>query len=179
MSDDQRQDRARIRDAIESINADRDREHMAPTIAAFHALLEQYPGDPAVLSEVGGAYDTAGQEAQAAEYYEQALAAGLEGTELRRCLLQYGSTLRNLGRPEDAIEVFEHALDEFPRSRSIGTFMALALHSAGRSDAAVATLVDVILDTGPRTDVDYYGVALTGYAAELRARDRSSTSSSA
>jgi hypothetical protein len=57
-------------------------------------VLAEHPDDPDVLYEVGGAYDTGGQEAIAAGYYERALAAGLSGEALQRCLLQYGSTLR-------------------------------------------------------------------------------------
>ena len=56
----------------------RDREHMQPTIDAFLALLAEHPGQPEVLYEVGGSYDTAGDEETAAGYYEAALAAGLD-----------------------------------------------------------------------------------------------------
>ena len=35
--------------------------------------------------------------------YEQAFSAGLDGDDLRRGLIQYGSTLRNLGRFDEAL----------------------------------------------------------------------------
>lgn len=97
----------------------RDRANMQPTIDAFLEVLRDHPAEPEVLYEVGGAYDTAGQEDVAATYYERALARGLEGETLRRCYLQYGSTLRNLGRIDESLAVFSRARCEFPASLSL------------------------------------------------------------
>ncbi|GAA2752572.1 tetratricopeptide repeat protein [Amnibacterium kyonggiense] len=65
---------------------------------AFEALQSEHPDEPRLVHEVAGAYDTAGDQERAAPLYERALAAGLAGDVLRRCLEQRGSTLRNLGR---------------------------------------------------------------------------------
>jgi Tetratrico peptide repeat len=92
------EERTALLERLREIFERRDRANMRPTIDEFRAVLEQHPDDPDVLYEVGGAYDTDGQEAIAAGYYERALAAGLSGEALQRCLLQYGSTLRNLDR---------------------------------------------------------------------------------
>ena len=48
-------------------------------------LREEHPHNPRVLYEVGGAYDTAGEEAIALEFYEQAMSEGLVGDLRRRC----------------------------------------------------------------------------------------------
>src|SRR4051794_32708936 len=87
----------------------RDRDAMAPTIEALLAVLAEHPDDAHVLYEVGGAYDTAGEEETAAGYYERALDAGIDGDALRRCLLQYGSTLRNLGRFDESLAALDRA----------------------------------------------------------------------
>ena len=92
----------------------RDRAHMQPTIDAFLALLAEHPGQPEVLYEVGGSYDTAGEEQTALRYYEAALAAGLSGETLRKCLMQYGSTLRLLGRYDESLAALDRALDGWP-----------------------------------------------------------------
>ena len=63
----------------------RDRNNMPPTIDALLPILAEHPADARVLYEVGGAYDTAGQEQTARSFYEQALQAGLSGDLLRRC----------------------------------------------------------------------------------------------
>jgi hypothetical protein len=64
----------------------RDRANMQPTIDFFDQLLTEHPDNPYVLYEVGGSYDTDGQEEKAIGYYERAL-PGLSGETRRKCLL--------------------------------------------------------------------------------------------
>jgi tetratricopeptide (TPR) repeat protein len=157
---------------LATIFSARDRAHMAPTIAAFLEVLAEHPDDARVLYEVGGSYDTAGEEETAAGYYERALAAGLDGETLRKCLLQYGSTLRNLGRFDESLAVLDRALATFPESESVRVWHALSLHAAGRSDAAVAALMDLAADRIRTPDLLRYEPALRGNAEYLRGVDR-------
>lgn len=156
---------------IADIFGARDREHMQPTIDAFLGLLAEYPGQPEVLYEVGGSYDTAGEEEVAAGYYETALAAGLAGDTLRKCLLQYGSTLRILGRYDESVAALDRALDRWPDSPSVRAFHALALHAAGRSDGAVGELLALVAEHVRTPDVLRYEAALRGNAGYLIGRD--------
>ncbi|GAA1245356.1 tetratricopeptide repeat protein [Oryzihumus leptocrescens] len=157
---------------IERGFAARDRDDMGPTIAYFEELLTRHPGHAHVLYEVGGSYDTAGREDEAVTYYEQALDAGLSGDTLRKCLLQYGSTLRNLERYDESVAVFTRAaVEQFPGFASLRLFRALNLHAAGRSDAAVGELLEVAADHIDTADVKRYEAALRGNAEYLRDRD--------
>jgi tetratricopeptide (TPR) repeat protein len=149
----------------------RDREAMQPTIDAFLEVLAEHPDDPHVLYEVGGSYDTAGDEETAAGYYERALAAGLQGEWLRKCLLQYGSTLRNLGRLDDSLAVLDRALEAFPDSESVRVWRALSLHAAGRSDAAVAELMELAADRIRTPELLRYEAGLRGNAEYLHSLD--------
>ncbi|MFF2051015.1 tetratricopeptide repeat protein [Leifsonia sp. NPDC058194] len=149
----------------------RDRADMAPTIAALLEVLAEHPDDARVLYEVGGAYDTAGEEETAAGYYERALDRGLDGETLRKCLLQYGSTLRNLDRFDDSLAVLDRARAAFPESESVQTWHALSLHAAGRSDAAVAELMELVADRLRTPDLLRYEPALRGNAEYLRSLD--------
>lgn len=158
-------------DRLAALFAARDRDRMAPTIDAFLAVLAEHPDDPHVLYEVGGSYDTAGEEETAAGYYERALDAGLEGDTLRRCLLQYGSTLRNLGRFDESLAVLGRARAAFPGSESVQVWHALSLHAAGRSDAAVAELMELVADRVRTPDLLRYEAALRGNAEYLRSLD--------
>lgn len=144
---------------------------MGPTIEYFTALLTKHPDHPEALYEVGGAYDTAGEEALARGFYERALAGGLQGDVRRRCLLQYGSTLRNLGLFTESIEVLEGARAEFPDSDSLRVFLALSLHAASRGDAAVAELLLLAADRIHTPEMERYVPALRGNADHLRGLD--------
>nr|WP_238353254.1 tetratricopeptide repeat protein [Kribbella solani] len=151
---------------IEAGFARRDRANMGPTIAFFEQLLAEHPDNPYVLYEVGGSYDTAGQEETAVGYYERAL-PGLSGETRRKCLLQYGSTLRNLGRYDESLAIFKSACAEFPESDSLRVFKALTLHAAGMKDKALATLLLVIADKVDTADLKRYEAAIRGNAEYL------------
>ncbi|WP_375389699.1 tetratricopeptide repeat protein [uncultured Amnibacterium sp.] len=159
--------------AVAAVYAARDRDDMAPTIAAFAALSAAHPDEAVLVHEHAGAYDTAGEEALAAPLYEQALEMGLEGEARRRCLVQYGSTLRNLERFDDSLAVLDGAAAEFPDSVSVAVFRALTLQKAGRSDAAVGALVGVLADALPG-DLSEYPAAVRGNGEFLVERDRRS-----
>ena len=161
-----------LADTIAEIFGRRDREHMQPTIDAFLALLAEHPNQPEVLYEVGGSYDTDGQEQTALGYYEAAMAAGLSGDTLRKCLLQYGSTLRLLGRHEESVAALDRALAGWPESPSVRAFHALGLHAAGRSDGAVGELLALVAEEIRTPDVLRYEAALRGNAGYLIGRDQ-------
>lgn len=162
---------ADIETAIAEGYARRDRANMQPTIDYFQRLLSEHPDHPTVLYEVGGAYDTAGQEERAVEYYEQALAVGLHDDVLRRCLIQYGSTLRNLDRFDASLRVLRRAREEFPDSDAVRVFLALSLHAARRFDEALAELLELTADRGGAGDITRYTAAIVGNAEYLRERN--------
>ncbi len=153
---------------LDAIHAARDRADMQPTIDLLLLILAEHPDDARVLYEVGGAYDTAGDERIACGYYERALARGLKGDLLRRCSLQYGSTLRNLGDYERSAEVFADARRTFPDSPSLAVFEAVTLHARGRANETVAALLDVIADHVDSPDLDRYRAAIRGNADFVR-----------
>jgi len=155
---------------LDAIVAARNRDDMAPTIAALLPLLVEHPENARVLYEVGGAYDTAGDEQTAVGFYERAIDAGLDGDLARRCAVQYGSTLRNLGRFAESRAVFARARTEHPESPSLAAFEALTLHAEGDVDAAVAALLDLVADHVASDDLERYKPPLRGSARYLRER---------
>ncbi|MEU3464483.1 tetratricopeptide repeat protein [Streptomyces sp. NPDC006733] len=156
-----------LAEAIQRGYDQRDRANMAPTIAYFQALLAEQPDHPVLVYEVGGAYDSAGLEETARGYYERALALGLDGDTLRRCLCQYASTLRWLGELETSLVVLDRARKEFPNSDSVRVFRALTLNEAQRSDEAVAELLTVVTGHAKATDLGRWAVGLRGLAQWL------------
>jgi hypothetical protein len=125
-----------------------------------------------VLYEVGGAYDTAGDELAAASFYERAMHEGLAGDLRRRCFLQFGSTLRNLGRVEESLALFAGARAEFPGSEALGAFEALTLNAAGLPNTAVGSLLLLLADHVDREDINRCKPALRGNAEYLASLDQ-------
>jgi len=135
---------------------------MAPTIDYFEQLLAEHPGHPVLTFEVAGAYDTAGHGARAKVMYERALELGIDGDPLRRCLCQYGSTLRWLGELDASLAILQRARARFPESESVRVFYALTLNDLDRADEAVGLLVGVLAEHGEVTDLGRYADGLTG-----------------
>lgn len=130
-------------------------------------LLERYPDNPLVLYEAGGSFDVLGEEPQAIPYYRQAIAAGLTGSDLQECLVCLGSSLRVVGDFEEAVEVLEKAVEQFPDNNSGRVFLALAYYSDGQEDKAVSTLLDVLLKTTKDEDILSFAGALEYYKDNL------------
>jgi tetratricopeptide (TPR) repeat protein len=153
---------------LDRIFAGRNRNDIQPTIDALLPLYASHPESARVLYEVGGAYDTAGEEGIARGFYEKALAAGLEGDLLRRCYVQYGSTLRNLGEYDKSCELFREARATFPESPALGVFEAITLHAAGQRNEAIASLLDLVVNFVRAPDIERYTPAILGNAAYIR-----------
>ena len=164
---------------LDRIFAARDRDNMGPTIAVLLHVYEMHPRDPRVLYEVGGAYDTAGEETTALGFYERAMTEGIDGDVGRRCYLQYGSTLRNLGRLDESVTVFAQARSEFPDSVALGAFESLSLHAVGRFNTALGSLLALLADHVHSEEIDRYKPAMRGNAEYLTSLDSSATSESA
>lgn len=153
--------------AIEEARTLRRDDDLETSQAHLLALLAEFPDHPLVLFEVGGAYDVLGEEEEAIPYYRQAIAAGLDGTDLQECLVCLGSTLRNTGETEEAVAMLEQAVDEFPERNSGRVFLALAHYSNGDPALAVSTLLSVLLDTTSDEDILNYADALEYYKENL------------
>jgi tetratricopeptide (TPR) repeat protein len=130
-------------------------------------LLEQYPGDPLVLYEVGGSFDVMGNEPEAIPYYQQAVEAGLEGSDLQECLVCLGSSYRVTGEFEKAVDILEQTVEQFPDRNSGRVFLALAYYSDGQEDEAVRLLLDILLKTTNDEDILAYADPLDYYKDNL------------
>lgn len=132
-------------------------------IAYFSDLAQRNPGSGRVYFEYAGAYDYAGYEKNAISLYQTALRLGLEESYRKRALVQLGSSLRNLGKHDEAIDLLRDACKEFPDYAPLKIFYALALFSMGDKTAAFTTLLKATV----LEDVDGYQRALRYYADEI------------
>lgn len=135
-------------------------------VAAVEALTAERPaGDPAACYELASAYDYAGREAAAEPLYRQALEAGLTGERRSSALIQIASTLRNLGRPAEAVDLLMAEVTAGPDDGlhdARAAFLALALGDLGQHDKALHLALTALAPHLPR-----YQRAVQHYADEL------------
>lgn len=132
-------------------------------VAAMHELAQTCPAeDGRAAFELAGMYDSMGFEAEAGTEYERALALGLDDARHARLAVQYGSTLRNLGRFDEAIAVLRAAPTHTSTGDAPRLVLALALHSAGRKDEALRVALEAQIASLPR-----YQRSMRNYAAAL------------
>jgi tetratricopeptide (TPR) repeat protein len=117
--------------------------------------------------ELACACDRDGLEADAIPRYEEALRLGLAEEHLPAALLGLGSSLRNVGRAEEAVAVLTEACERFPQDAALVLFRALALTSAGRCEQALGETVRLAAARIDAAEVRRYRRALDEYADEL------------
>lgn len=122
-----------------------------------------------VDDEIAAAYahDRAGREREAIRHYERAWQLGVPADQRRKFLVGYGSTLRNVGRSEEAVALLAEAAAADPDYPAYTAFLALALMSAGHPGAALATMLGCALDAARPGVWDGYDRALGEYQKQL------------
>jgi tetratricopeptide (TPR) repeat protein len=135
-------------------------------VEAMHRLTSELPaGNPIALFELGAAYDSTGAPQQAVDLYNAALNAGLSGIRRRRVCIQMASSLRNLGKPQQAADLLFEELqqpsDEL--DQAVSAFLALALADLGREREALSISLSALSKYLPR-----YNRSLARYAQEVR-----------
>lgn len=145
----------------------RQADELEESQALLLELLKNHPRDPLVLYEVGGSYDILGEEPQAIPYYQQAIRAGLDGDDLQECMVCLGSSLRYVGKYEEAVAILEKAQTSFENNHSTDVFLALAYYSDGQDDKAVALLLDLLLKTTTDESIMGFANALEYYKDNL------------
>lgn len=135
----------------------------AERLSAARALAADYPGDARVTYELAGAYDAAGQEDSAIALYDDALAGGLREPYRRRAAVQRASSLRVVGRTDEAVDALTELAAKWPENIAIGAFEALARHDSGDDAGALQEVLRRWVTQSTDVDVDYYRRALLAY----------------
>jgi tetratricopeptide (TPR) repeat protein len=117
--------------------------------------------------EVGGEHDSAGREEEAIAHYERALELGLDEELMPGLLLQYGSTLRNVGRLDDALAVLSEGVARYPDHAALRIFRAFALASAGRDREALVDVLNLARTRIDAPEIRRYARSLENYTRDL------------
>jgi tetratricopeptide (TPR) repeat protein len=158
-------------DAEALIESD-DAEEVQEGLDRLRRHAEAHSGDAEAWFQYGGGLDSSGDEAAAIVAYQRTFDLGVErldSADQPRIYVQTGSTLRNLGRLDEARALLEEGRNRFPEVRVLAVFLALVEVSAGRDRRAIDRLFEVILGEGGGDDsVKWYPRSLANYAAEIR-----------
>jgi hypothetical protein len=137
--------------------------------AAFHAavdaaLADLPAGDPAAAFERACAQDSTGHPDAAVPLYRAALAAdGLDPHRRRRATIQLASSLRLLGRAEEALALLEPELARHDvLDGAVRACVALVLADLGREREGLALVLGALAPTLPR-----YRQSMARYAEAL------------
>ena len=139
----------------------------AEFLAKMRELVGETPLDhPAALFERASAHDALGQEREAEPLYRAALEGGLDSFRRRRAAIQLASTLRNLGKAAEAVELLRHERGEPPDELddAVAAFLALALADAGQPREALSVALSALAPHLTR-----YSHSLANYAGALTA----------
>jgi tetratricopeptide (TPR) repeat protein len=117
--------------------------------------------------ELGGEHDSAGREEQAIPHYERALALGLRESLVPGALLQLGSSLRNVGRNDEAVALFDDAVARFPNHVALRLFRAFALATAGRDREALVDVLELARTRIEAPEIERYRRSLENYTRAL------------
>ncbi|AXK32826.1 hypothetical protein DVA86_09355 [Streptomyces armeniacus] len=144
--------------------------------AEFRALIDglaaELPHGSALADfERACAFDSTGHSDRAVPLYRQALETGLTGLRRRRAVIQMSSSLRNIGRPQESVELLRaelavpyDALDDAERALddAVRATLALALTDVGGEREAVSLAVGALARHLPR-----YQRSMANYARRL------------
>ena len=151
-----------MEDQIRSALASKDYV-LAQTLADDWVRRE--PDIPVAHYLAAWAKDAQGLEAEALVHYEKAFSLGITGQDLRGALLGAGSTCRNLRQFARSEELLRQGIQKYGEVSEFSAFLALTLHSAGKSKEAVSTLLQLLAETVTDVHIRRYDRALRYYAA--------------
>ena len=127
------------------------------------ALVAERPdSDAEAAFEAASVRDSVGMEADAAVWYQKALDLGLDGGNRSRTFIQYASTLRNLGRYDEALALLDRLEPENELTDAASATRALVLVSMGRATEGAGVAIAALAPHLPR-----YQRSMANYAKDL------------
>lgn len=128
-------------------------------------LASELPEGSAIAAfERACSFDSTGHSDRAVPLYREALDTGLTGERRRRAVIQMASSIRNLGRPQESVDLLTAELDAGSDhlDDAVKAALALALTDVGREREAVSLAISALAPHLPR-----YQRSMANYARLL------------
>ncbi|WP_081700350.1 tetratricopeptide repeat protein [Sulfobacillus thermosulfidooxidans] len=133
----------------------------------FTHLAEAYPDSGRATFELANVLDFLSREHDAIPLYQQAIALGLTPEYEAYAKVQCASSLRNLGRSDEAVALMHEVMTAFPQFPAFAVFMALAQDSQGKPREALQFVLEWIVNQCQSSDLARYHRALTHYVENM------------
>ena len=138
------------------------------TLSEMKRLVEELdPTNPIGLFEWASVHDFLGLEPEAIQIYKQALHSGLDGLKREKALIQLSSSLRNVGKPEEAVALLESSTFSVETGAAAKAFLALAHLDDGNASKALSI---ALLEFYPAGGL--YERSIKFYATDLTEREK-------
>lgn len=167
----------RLSEAIQLREEGRAKQDQAILEKARALLLElvaAYPDDAEITYQAAIVHDNLGLERESIPFYIRTLEQGLSGPDTatklmkrERAFLGLGSTYRGLGEYQKSVETLRRGLGEFPQSRALQIFLALALYNTQQHKEAMELVLTNLLETTSDETLQYYKRGLLYYTQHL------------
>ena len=138
----------------------------AEMLAKMESLVSELePNDPDGLFEWASVHDFLGLEVEAVQIYEQALKSGLTPLKSQKAVIQLASSLRNIGKANEAVVLLETNSFDDELGVAAKAFLALAYLDSGNPDKALSLVLGEFYPAEA-----LYGRSIKFYTEELSKR---------
>ena len=159
-----------FRKAFELIKNEADSHSVEKGLAMLQSEVDKNPENAKVWFEYAGAYDYLGREDKAVSLYRKILEIGIDALppeDRPGFYVQYGSTLRNLGKLDEAQDIFQKGIETYPHFSALKLFKALNDYSKGINLEACKAFLESMLKNPPDESVRRYMRSLKWYFDNL------------
>lgn len=122
-------------------------------LSALVDLVRATPDDVELRVETAEACVHLGDIGTALVHFDAAWRLGMTPDRARQVLIGYGTALVHAGRVDEAVARLGEAVALWPEDVALKAVLALALHATGNAHAALATMLDALIDIDARSGV--------------------------
>ncbi|OGQ22850.1 MAG: hypothetical protein A3I05_01620 [Deltaproteobacteria bacterium RIFCSPLOWO2_02_FULL_44_10] len=133
--------------------------------------IEKDPKNPEVWFHYASAFDFLDREEEAIQHYQKVAELGVEKLPLEfqpQWYLQFGSTLRNVNKLDEARHILQQGIERFPNYAAMKVFLALTEYSSGNSKTAAHLALQATLYDPKDNSLKLYQRAIKNYVAQLK-----------
>ncbi len=130
-------------------------------------LAEDNPTDTEVLLEAGSIHKQMEMFPQAIAFYKDALELDLSEDERKHVLFHLGASYRAVGLYDQAKEIFEIGMSEYPAANEFYIYFAMTLYNLDDTDLALEIMLTKLIETTKDQGILEHKNEFSFYASRL------------